>query len=53
VSSPPPFDAIREGFKATVLLDLTAGVKAETTAAAIDRLRAAGVTLLGDPIIGN
>jgi nicotinamidase/pyrazinamidase len=46
-------DAIREGFTATVLLDLTAGVKADTTAAAIERLRAAGVTLLGDPIIGN
>jgi nicotinamidase/pyrazinamidase len=38
-------DAVRAGFAATVLLDLTAGVAPETTAAALDELRAAGVAL--------
>jgi nicotinamidase/pyrazinamidase len=36
-------DAGRAGFDTRVLLDLTAGVAPETTAAALDELRAAGV----------
>jgi nicotinamidase/pyrazinamidase len=44
-------DAAREGFATTVRLDLTAGVAAETTAAAVDRLKAAGVTLHGSPVL--
>jgi nicotinamidase/pyrazinamidase len=44
-------DAAREGFATTVLLDLTAGVAAETTAAALDRLRTAGITLVGTPVV--
>jgi nicotinamidase/pyrazinamidase len=46
-------DALREGLATTVLLVLTAGVKAETTAAAVDKLRAAGVSLVGAPIVAN
>ncbi len=38
-------DAAREGFDTTVLRDLTAGVAAESTEAAIQELRAAGVTV--------
>ena len=44
-------DAAREGFATTVLLDLTAGVAAGTTDAALDELRGAGVTLVGTPIV--
>lgn len=44
-------DAAREGFATTVRLDLTAGVSAATTAAALDRLKAAGITLLGTPVV--
>ena len=44
-------DAVREGFETTVRLDLTAGVGAETTAAALDRLKAAGVALHGTPVL--
>jgi nicotinamidase/pyrazinamidase len=44
-------DAVAEGFATTVLLDLTAGVAAATTRDALDRLREAGVTLVGDPIL--
>ncbi len=40
-------DAVAEGFATRVLLHLTAGVSAETTAAALDQLRAAGVELEG------
>jgi nicotinamidase/pyrazinamidase len=40
-------DAARGGFATRVLLDLTAGVAAESTAKAIDDLRAAGVELAG------
>ncbi len=40
-------DSARAGFPTTVLLDLTAGVAAETTRAALDSLRAAGVDLVG------
>lgn len=45
-------DAAREGFAVTVRLDLTAGVAAATTEAAVARMRAAGITLLGAPVLG-
>ncbi|WP_205474404.1 nicotinamidase [Nocardioides sp. SYSU D00038] len=38
-------DAVAAGFATTVLLDLCAGVAPETTAAALDQLRSAGVAL--------
>lgn len=44
-------DAAREGFATTVRLDLTAGVSAGSTASALADLRAAGLTLLGDPVV--
>ncbi|MFI1677214.1 isochorismatase family protein [Streptomyces sp. NPDC020607] len=44
-------DAAREGFRTTVLLDLTAGVSAARTEAAMTELRAAGVTLTGKPVV--
>ncbi|HEX5494834.1 MAG TPA: isochorismatase family protein [Mycobacteriales bacterium] len=44
-------DAVREGFDTTVRLDLTAGVAEASTRAALDQLRAAGVTLVGTPIV--
>jgi nicotinamidase/pyrazinamidase len=44
-------DATREGFATAVRLDLTAGVGAETTASAVDRLKAAGITLHGAPVL--
>jgi nicotinamidase/pyrazinamidase len=40
-------DAVREGFATRVLLPLTAGVAPETTEAALDQLRTAGVELQG------
>ncbi len=46
-------DAVREGFAARVLLDLTAGVAAPTTATALAELRAAGVELTGTPVLGE
>lgn len=45
-------DAVREGFATRVLLDLTAGVSPATTATAISQLRAAGVDLVGDAVLG-
>ncbi|ADD41223.1 isochorismatase family protein [Stackebrandtia nassauensis] len=45
-------DAAREGFDTTVLLDLTAGVAADTVETALTELRAAGVTLAGTPRVG-
>lgn len=42
-------DAAAEGFATTVLLDLTAGVAAETTDRALAQLRTAGVQLSGAP----
>ena len=45
-------DAAREGFTTTVLLGLTAGISAETTGAALEQLRGAGVTLVGEPVVG-
>ncbi|MEU1150201.1 isochorismatase family protein [Streptomyces sp. NPDC005863] len=44
-------DAAREGFRTTVLLDLTAGVAAATTEAAMAELRSAGVELTGKPVV--
>jgi len=44
-------DAAREGFTTRVLLDLTAGVAKESTARALDDLRAAGVALTGTPVV--
>lgn len=46
-------DAARAGFSTRVLLELTAGVAAPTTAAALDELRAAGVELVGTPMVGG
>jgi nicotinamidase/pyrazinamidase len=40
-------DAASEGFETTVLLDLTAGVAAESTAAALAAMREAGVRVVG------
>ncbi len=42
-------DAATSGLATTVLLDLTAGVDQHTTAEAVDKLRAAGVTVTGSP----
>jgi nicotinamidase/pyrazinamidase len=44
-------DAAREGFATRVLLDLTAGVAAATTEAALAELAAAGVELTGTPVV--
>jgi nicotinamidase/pyrazinamidase len=46
-------DAAREGFATTVLLDLTAGVAHDTTQVALDKMREAGVTLRGTPVLGT
>ncbi|NIZ90830.1 nicotinamidase [Kineococcus rubinsiae] len=45
-------DAAREGFTTTVLLGLTAGISAQTTGAALEELRGAGVALVGEPVVG-
>jgi nicotinamidase/pyrazinamidase len=45
-------DAVVEGFAATVLLGLTAGVARETTEAALAAMRDAGVVLVGAPFAG-
>ncbi|MER8102741.1 isochorismatase family protein [Kitasatospora sp. NPDC094016] len=44
-------DAARAGFTTRVLLDLTAGVAPATTTAALAELRAAGVELVGSPMV--
>ena len=44
-------DAARKGFATTVRLDLTAGVAAPTVDAALVQLAAAGVSLVGEPIV--
>ena len=46
-------DAVREGFKTTVKLNLTAGVARETTEAALIELREAGVKLVGTPVLAG
>jgi len=45
-------DAVAEGFSATVLLDLTAGVASQTTESALAAMRTVGVTLVGTPHSG-
>ena len=45
-------DAAARGFATTVRLDLTAGVARASVDAALVRLRAAGVALLGEPVVG-
>ena len=42
-------DGVRAGLRTRVLLDLTAGVAAATTEAALAELRSAGVELVGSP----
>ncbi|MDT4916111.1 MAG: nicotinamidase/pyrazinamidase [Pseudonocardiales bacterium] len=44
-------DAARNGFATTVRLDLTAGVARTTVDAALVQLAAAGVSLVGEPIV--
>jgi nicotinamidase/pyrazinamidase len=44
-------DAVAAGFTTRVLLDLTAGVAADSTEAALAQLRAAGVQLDGGPVV--
>ena len=44
-------DAAEEGFEATVLLDLTAGVARRTTDLAIVAMRAAEIQLVGEPLV--
>ncbi|WP_431959659.1 isochorismatase family protein [Actinacidiphila sp. bgisy160] len=44
-------DAVREGFRTRVLLDLTAGVMPATTERALEELRAAGAELSGKPVV--
>jgi nicotinamidase/pyrazinamidase len=46
-------DAVAEGFATRVLLDLTAGVAPQTTAAALTALRDAGAELVGEPVLGG
>jgi nicotinamidase/pyrazinamidase len=43
-------DAARAGFGTQVLLSLTAGVAVATTAAAIESMRSAGITVTGAPL---
>jgi len=44
-------DAARAGFATTVLLDLTAGVARSTVDSALASMRAAGVELVGEPVV--
>ncbi|GGV85776.1 amidase [Streptomyces gelaticus] len=44
-------DGVRAGFAVRVLLDYTAGVALDTTQAAVDELRRAGVALSGAPVV--
>ena len=44
-------DAAAAGFAVTVRLDLTAGVAPATTADAVERMRRAGITLVGEPVV--
>ncbi|WP_228977145.1 isochorismatase family protein [Streptomyces sp. DH12] len=44
-------DAVAEGFRTQVLLDLTAGVAEASTDRALEELRAAGVELTGKPVV--
>jgi nicotinamidase/pyrazinamidase len=44
-------DGVAAGFATAVRLDLTAGVAASTTEAAVEELRAGGVRVLGEPLV--
>jgi nicotinamidase/pyrazinamidase len=44
-------DAVAEGLRTRVLLDLTAGVSPQTTATALTALRDAGAELVGTPVL--
>ena len=46
-------DAASEGFRTRVLLGMTAGVAQETTDAALEELRTAGVELVGTPVVNG
>nr|WP_221382908.1 isochorismatase family protein [Actinoplanes polyasparticus] len=46
-------DAKAEGFDTTVLLELTAGVAAGTTAAALEQLKAASIETTGRPVVSS
>lgn len=46
-------DAVREGFNVHVLLDLTAGVSPQTVSGALRELEAAGVSLIGTPVVAG
>jgi nicotinamidase/pyrazinamidase len=46
-------DAAKEGFRTQVLLDLTAGVSADSTDRALEALRSAGITLTGKPVLNH
>ncbi|HEY8301560.1 MAG TPA: isochorismatase family protein [Jatrophihabitans sp.] len=46
-------DAAAQGFAATVRLDLTAGVARSTVDAALVQLAAAGVSLVGEPVVAD
>jgi nicotinamidase/pyrazinamidase len=46
-------DAARSGFVTSVLLNLTAGVARPTVDAALAELRAAGVALVGEPVVAS
>jgi nicotinamidase/pyrazinamidase len=46
-------DAARTGLATTVLLEHTAGVARETTDRALDEMREAGVTLIGEPVVAS
>ena len=46
-------DAATAGFDTRVMLHLTAGVAADTTKAALDEMRTAGVELAGNPVVGD
>jgi nicotinamidase/pyrazinamidase len=46
-------DAARAGFRTRVLLDLTAGVAADSTQRALTELREAGAELVGTPLVAQ
>ena len=46
-------DAAAQGFATTVRLDLTAGVARRTVDAALVQLAAAGISLIGDPVVAD
>ncbi|AJT66830.1 isochorismatase family protein [Streptomyces chattanoogensis] len=46
-------DALHAGLRTHVLLDLTAGVAAQTTERALEELRAAGAELTGKPVLAG